>query len=567
MLLALGGGTCFGHYWWTTGRYLVSTDDAYVGAKNATLSPKVSGYISDIAVADNARVARGRHDRRASTTATIASRCRPHATRSPCSRPPSSGSACQIGSAAGGRRSGQGAARFRPGRRDAGGPRAQAPAGPRRTPDQQQAVARAGASHLRPVRRRRAVGAGGDRVGRGKRRRAQGAAGRSAAYAAAIFRRRSPRPCATSPSPSSAHPSTASSAIAPMQVGDYVQPTQRLASLVPLDAIYIDANFKETQLAHVHPGQPVSIAIDAFPDRKLEGKVVSFAPASGSVFSLLPPDNATGNFTKIVQRLPVRILVPRGRCRAVSAAPGHVGGRQRQHQARRAGHRPEADEGHRAHQRQLSSSEEQAAMAATATAAATAPQHLSRGAGPGRGAHRAAPAVRLPRHGVRHVHGDPRRPDRFRLADRDPGRPRRLRQRDHLGADRLPDRRGGDDPAVGLPVARGRHAHPVRRLGGRLHGREPDVRPLHQHQRDDLLAGRPGFHRRRHDPDRVRHRLHHLPALEDQHRHAHDRPGGDAGAHHRPDRRRLSHRCALLALAVLHQHCPGPRGHRRRVRL
>ena len=95
-----------------------------------------------------------------------------------------------------------------------------------------------------------------------------------------------------------------------VQVGDLVQPGQRLASLVPLDAVYIDANFKETQLADLHPGQPVAIAVDAFSDRKLEGKVVSVAPASGSVFSLLPPDNATGNFTKIVQRLPVRIEVP-----------------------------------------------------------------------------------------------------------------------------------------------------------------------------------------------------------------------------------------------------------------
>ncbi len=129
-----------------------------------------------------------------------------------------------------------------------------------------------------------------------------------------------------------------------------------------------------------------------------------------------------------------------------------------------------------------------------------------------------------------------------------------LRQRDHLGADRLPDRRGGDDPAVGLPVARARHAHPVRHLGGRLHGREPDVRALHHHQRDDRLAGRPGLHRRRHDPDRVRHRLHHLPALAHEPRHADDRPGRDAGADHRPDGRRLSDRCALLALAVLHQH-------------
>jgi membrane fusion protein (multidrug efflux system) len=95
-----------------------------------------------------------------------------------------------------------------------------------------------------------------------------------------------------------------------VQTGDYVQPGQRLASLVPLDAVYIDANFKETQLAKLKPGQRVSLAVDALPGRTLEGTVVSVAPASGSVFSLLPPDNATGNFTKIVQRVPVRIEVP-----------------------------------------------------------------------------------------------------------------------------------------------------------------------------------------------------------------------------------------------------------------
>jgi membrane fusion protein (multidrug efflux system) len=95
-----------------------------------------------------------------------------------------------------------------------------------------------------------------------------------------------------------------------VQVGDYVQPAQRLASLVPLGAVYIDANFKETQVARLRPGQPVSISVDALPGRSIEGRVDSIAPASGSVFSLLPPDNATGNFTKIVQRLPVRILVP-----------------------------------------------------------------------------------------------------------------------------------------------------------------------------------------------------------------------------------------------------------------
>jgi membrane fusion protein, multidrug efflux system len=94
------------------------------------------------------------------------------------------------------------------------------------------------------------------------------------------------------------------------QVGDFVQTGQRIAALVPLSDVFIDANFKETQLARLQPGQPVSIKVDALLGESLDGVVASVSPASGSVFSLLPPDNATGNFTKIVQRLPVRIKVP-----------------------------------------------------------------------------------------------------------------------------------------------------------------------------------------------------------------------------------------------------------------
>jgi len=95
-----------------------------------------------------------------------------------------------------------------------------------------------------------------------------------------------------------------------VQPGDYVQTGQRLASLVPIEDVYVTANFKETQVARLRPGQSVSIAVDALPEHTIEGVVESFSPASGAVFSLLPPDNATGNFTKIVQRLPVRIRVP-----------------------------------------------------------------------------------------------------------------------------------------------------------------------------------------------------------------------------------------------------------------
>ncbi len=95
-----------------------------------------------------------------------------------------------------------------------------------------------------------------------------------------------------------------------MQVGDYVQPTQRLASLVPMHAIFIEANFKETQLARLKVGHVVRVTVDAHAGEQFEGHILSMSPASGAVFSLLPPDNATGNFTKIVQRIAVRIALP-----------------------------------------------------------------------------------------------------------------------------------------------------------------------------------------------------------------------------------------------------------------
>lgn len=96
-----------------------------------------------------------------------------------------------------------------------------------------------------------------------------------------------------------------------VNTGDFIQAGQRLGNVVPLDDVFIDANFKETQLKRIRPGQPVTIKVDAYGFRKFTGVVDSISPAAGSVFTLLPPDNATGNFTKIVQRLPVRIRVPK----------------------------------------------------------------------------------------------------------------------------------------------------------------------------------------------------------------------------------------------------------------
>jgi len=94
-----------------------------------------------------------------------------------------------------------------------------------------------------------------------------------------------------------------------LRVGQFVQAGTQLMAVVPLEAVYVVANFKETQLTHVRDGQPVEIRIDGFHETKLRGHVDSLSPASGLEFALLPPDNATGNFTKIVQRVPVKIVL------------------------------------------------------------------------------------------------------------------------------------------------------------------------------------------------------------------------------------------------------------------
>jgi membrane fusion protein (multidrug efflux system) len=92
--------------------------------------------------------------------------------------------------------------------------------------------------------------------------------------------------------------------------GDLVSPGQKLGVVVPLNKLYITANFKETQLAKMEPGEKVHVSVDAMDGGGFEGTLSSLAPASGALFSLLPPENATGNFTKVVQRVPVRIEIP-----------------------------------------------------------------------------------------------------------------------------------------------------------------------------------------------------------------------------------------------------------------
>jgi membrane fusion protein (multidrug efflux system) len=107
-----------------------------------------------------------------------------------------------------------------------------------------------------------------------------------------------------------------------VQPGDYVNIGTNLINVVPLPDVYVIANYKETQLTRVKPGQPVEITVDSFPNEKLRGRVERIAPASGSQFALLPPDNATGNFTKVVQRVPVRIQLDKNQPLLERLLPG-----------------------------------------------------------------------------------------------------------------------------------------------------------------------------------------------------------------------------------------------------
>jgi membrane fusion protein (multidrug efflux system) len=305
---ALTAGGWYGHHWWTVGRFIVSTDDAYVGADNTTLAAKVSGYLTAVPVENNAHVRAG------DVVATIDDgdyRLAVDAARDKVGT--QQASIDRIGRQIDAQRAAVDQAKAQLASAQAAAVRTE------QELDRQQALAnREFASR--------------QRLEQAKADRDQAVAGVSSAKAAVdaalanveVLRAQQEEAGRTLKELTTAlakaerdlsftvirTPFDGVIGNRAVQSGDYVQPGQRLASLVPLDAVYIDANFKETQLAGLRPGQRVAISVDAQPGRRIDGTIASVAPASGSVFSLLPPDNATGNFTKIVQRVAVRISVP-----------------------------------------------------------------------------------------------------------------------------------------------------------------------------------------------------------------------------------------------------------------
>ncbi len=307
-LLVAGAGAWYGHQWWTVGRFIVSTDDAYVGANNTTLAAKISGYVSTVGVDNNARVRAG------DVIATIDDgdyRLAVDAARNKVAT--QQATIDRIGRQATAQQATVDQARAQLASSQAGATRAE------QELDRQQALANrefASRQRLEQARAERDQAAAAVKSN-------QAAVEAALANVAVLEAQkeeaaRSLKELETALAKAERDFSFAVIR-APfdgvignraVQTADFVQPGQRLASLVPLDAVFVDANFKETQLARLRPGQKVSITVDALPDRSIDATVESVAPASGSTFALLPTDNATGNFTKIVQRVPVRIRVP-----------------------------------------------------------------------------------------------------------------------------------------------------------------------------------------------------------------------------------------------------------------
>ncbi|MEA3092911.1 MAG: rane fusion protein multidrug efflux system [Caballeronia sp.] len=296
--------------WWTVGRFIESTDDAYLQADSVTVAPKVSGYVTDVYVGDNATVKAGdplvRLDTRQyqvaldQAQATIAAR----------------------------------AADIQRAQADI----LQQHANIEQAKAQQQ-VARVSAQHARDeVQRYAPLAATGaetsERLSELTSTRDQALATLAAntaavdaaetqiaATTAQIAQARAQLEAAEA-SARQAHLDLQDTVVRSVlagkvgdrsvRVGQYVQPGTRMLSVVPVQSTYLTANFKETQVGHMRVGQPVILHVDALPGTDLHGVVDSFAPGTGAQFALLPPENATGNFTKIVQRIPVRIRIETG---------------------------------------------------------------------------------------------------------------------------------------------------------------------------------------------------------------------------------------------------------------
>ncbi|WP_454689100.1 efflux RND transporter periplasmic adaptor subunit [Achromobacter aloeverae] len=318
-LVVLAGAAWLGH-WWLVGRYFESTDDAYLQADAVTVAPKISGYVAEVYVADNQTVKVGDPLLRLDDGTYRAVLDQAKATLAA---------------------------------RDADLARAQAELRQQQASleqaQAQQRVARLNAQHAEDeVRRYRPLAASGAETSErlanlvNTRDQAQATLAANTAAVAAAQAQLAVTAAGIDQARAQAEAARASMrqsnldmqdtvvrAAQPGRVGDrsvrvgqYVQPGTRAMTVVPVQNVYLVANFKETQIGRMRVNQPVTLRVDALPGTELHGVVDSFAPGTGSQFALLPPENATGNFTKIVQRVPVRIRIDTGPATRSLLLPG-----------------------------------------------------------------------------------------------------------------------------------------------------------------------------------------------------------------------------------------------------
>lgn len=313
-LVALGAGALYGAWalydYQTVGRYMQDTDDAYVKADGVTISSKLAGYVRSVAVRDNATVQDGTllvqidptdfNARLAQTTAQVdVAKATEAAARAAIAEAQSA-----VGQARAALQASQRDLAYLNGEVARMRPLVASGAEPKQAFDQ--LIANRDKAGADVAAKQAALSAANDRVSS-----ARAQAGQSSAQirAAEAQRETADVDLATT---RIAAPIGGKVGNSTVRVGQFVQPGQRLMTIVPTEAIYVEANFKETQIGLMRPGQPVTVHVDALPDVDFHGVVESITPGTGANFSLIPPQNATGNFTKIVQRVPVRIRINAG---------------------------------------------------------------------------------------------------------------------------------------------------------------------------------------------------------------------------------------------------------------
>jgi membrane fusion protein, multidrug efflux system len=305
--VVLVAGVGYGAYWFFVGRHYETTNDAYLGADSVTISHKVGGYVSELNVTDNQAVHKGdvlaRIDPRDYQTAVdsaTADRENAEATAANIDAQLNEQQST-IAQAQAAVDADQAAVTFSQQELARYGDLARTGAGS--TQRQQQAQADLLQKKAVLDRDRAALAAARAHTDVLKTQRRQAAA-TVTAKTAALDQAKINLANTTLEAPADGVVGDRG-----VRQGQFVQPGTRLMSVVPTGQIYLVANYKETQTGHMVPGQHVAVSVDSFPGQTIDGAVDSLAPGTGAQFALLPPENATGNFTKIVQRVPVKILL------------------------------------------------------------------------------------------------------------------------------------------------------------------------------------------------------------------------------------------------------------------